>query len=218
MNLQITHYQTQMKQWPQSGKHIMAQYTEDSVTVYQAYRREIGQFAASHQYFGGEFSYSRMSWIKPNFLWMMYRNGWGVKQGQEITLAIKLHRSYFEQILLNAVISSFRPETHSSHQSWKQAIQNSDVRLQWDPDHDPFGGKQERRAIQLGLRNDFLLPFKGDGVIEIEDISDFVSEQRIHVESARIEPTHIERLQTPAERVYVPQNKKIYNILELDHI
>ena len=26
------------------------------------------------------------------------------------------------------------------------------VRLQWDPDHDPEGGKCERRAIQLGLK------------------------------------------------------------------
>jgi len=27
-----------------------------------------------------------MSWIKPNFLWMMYRCGWGTKEGQQVTL------------------------------------------------------------------------------------------------------------------------------------
>ncbi len=30
---------------------------------------------------------------------------------------------------------------------------DSDVRLQWDPDHKPDGSKETRRAIQLGLRN-----------------------------------------------------------------
>jgi hypothetical protein len=38
------------------------------VVVYQAYRPEIGHFAAQHGYFGGSFSLDRMSWIKPNFL------------------------------------------------------------------------------------------------------------------------------------------------------
>jgi hypothetical protein len=27
-----------------------------------------------------------MSWIKPNFLWMMYCSGWGTKQRQRIIL------------------------------------------------------------------------------------------------------------------------------------
>ncbi|WP_141653813.1 DUF4291 family protein, partial [Erwinia billingiae] len=25
------------------------------------------------------FSMTRMTWIKPSFLWMMYRSGWGMK-------------------------------------------------------------------------------------------------------------------------------------------
>ncbi|MFT5999906.1 MAG: hypothetical protein ACI81P_002365 [Neolewinella sp.] len=38
----------------------------------------------AHQQLGGPaFSYQRMSWIKPNFLWMMYRCGWAKKQDQE---------------------------------------------------------------------------------------------------------------------------------------
>jgi hypothetical protein len=36
-----------------------------------------------------------MSWIKPNFLWVMYRSGWGTKAGQELTLALRLRRSFF---------------------------------------------------------------------------------------------------------------------------
>jgi hypothetical protein len=211
MNLKITNYLDQKQRWPKTGKHIMAQYTDEYVVVYQAYRPEFGYFAAENQFFGGAFSYSRMSWIKPNFLWMMFRCGWGVKEGQEVTLAIKLKRHYFDSILLHAVEASFNSSSYESRELWQSAVQNSNVRLQWDPDHDPYGEKQERRAIQLGLRSDFLLPFKGEGIMEIENISEFVSEQRYVVNSG-----DLEKLLTPEEKIYVPKNMEAIASVGLD--
>jgi len=201
MDLKLKKYLEQANCWPSNGKHILAQYDDNSIVVYQAYRPEIGLFASENQYFGGAFSYSRMSWIKPNFLWMMYRSGWGTKVGQEITLAIRLKRSFFENILLNAVSSSFHSSAKTKIEDWREALQNSNVRLQWDPDHDPFGAKQERRAIQLGLRNDMLAPFEGDGIIDIQDISKFVANQRSFVEENRLH-----ELETPFESVYEPKD------------
>jgi Domain of unknown function (DUF4291) len=78
-----------------------------------------------------------MSWIKPNFLWMMYRSGWGTKPGQEVVLAIWLKRTAFDAILAEAVHSTYTEAVYGSQQQWKQAGQNPSVRLQWDPDHDP---------------------------------------------------------------------------------
>jgi Domain of unknown function (DUF4291) len=49
----------------------LAQYDNDSIVVYQAYSPAIGHFAAKHGYFGGDFKLSRMTWIKPNFLWIV---------------------------------------------------------------------------------------------------------------------------------------------------
>ncbi len=88
VRLQTEAYRSQLEHWPKTGRHILAQFDEETIVVYQAYRPAIGHFAAHHQYFGGEFSYGRMSWIKPNFLWMMYRSGWGTKPEQEVTLAV----------------------------------------------------------------------------------------------------------------------------------
>ena len=82
-------YTEQSQQWPQSGRHILAHFDDETIIVYQAYRPEIGHFAAEHGYFGGEFTYTRMSWIKPNFLWMMYRSDWGQSKGQEVILAVR---------------------------------------------------------------------------------------------------------------------------------
>jgi len=202
MNIKLQEYNNQKLTWPPEGRHILAQYTKDYVVVYQAYRPSIGLFAASNQFFGGDFSYSRMSWIKTNFLWMMYRSGWGTKEGQEVTLAIKLKLDYFESILLAAVNASFDPKKYSDQAEWKKAFHLSNVRLQWGPDHKPNGNKETRRAVQLGLRNEFLKPFKGDGIIEIEDISEFVKEQRTFVLSG-----NLEKVITPSEKIYVPINQ-----------
>lgn len=68
MNLISESYFAQLARWPREGRHILAQYDDDSVIVYQAYRPAIGHYVARHGYLGGEFSFSRMSWIKPNFL------------------------------------------------------------------------------------------------------------------------------------------------------
>ncbi len=66
--------------WPRQGRHILSCFDTDAINVYQVDRPAIAQFALDHQRFGDEFSYDRMSWIKPNFLWMMSRAGWARKQ------------------------------------------------------------------------------------------------------------------------------------------
>lgn len=37
------------KEWPKRGRHILAQYDDDSVVVYQAFRPEIADYAVEHQ-------------------------------------------------------------------------------------------------------------------------------------------------------------------------
>ncbi len=197
MHLKTDPYLHRQDRWPQQGRVILAQYDADSIVVYQAYRPAIGNFAAQNGYFGGDFKLSRMTWIKPNFLWMMYRSGWGTKAGQEVILAIRLHRSAFDSILAQAVHSSFQSDRYESQDAWKQAVQTSDVRLQWDPDHNPAGHKLERRAIQLGLRGEAIRQYSQEWIISIEDISDFVAEQRQHVASGTYKS-----LLTPSESPY----------------
>ena len=110
MHLAVMPYQEQVQKWPRRGRHILAQFDDDSIVVYQAYKPAIGHFAAANGYLGGEYRYRRMSWIKSNFLWMMYRSGWGTKPGQEVVLAIRLTRGYFDSLLQQAVPSVYDPE------------------------------------------------------------------------------------------------------------
>jgi hypothetical protein len=196
MNLITEAYLEQQPFWPPAGKHILAQYDDASIVVYQAYRPAIGHFAARHGYFGGEFSFSRMSWIKPNFLWMMYRSGWGRKEGQEVTLAVRIQRAGFDELLRLAVPSTYQKDRYSSEAEWKRAGEEAQVRVQWDPDHDPSGAPLARRAIQLGLRGEVLARYAREWIVQIEDISDFVAEQREHAHG------DYAQLIVPRERLY----------------
>ena len=203
MNLKTESYCFQRDIWPREGRHILAQFDADSIVVYQAYRRTIGSFAARENGFGGDFSLSRMSWIKPNFLWMMFRNGWGAKSEQEITLAVRLTRTWFDAALAQAVPSSFGASNYSDQETWKRDVAASEVRLQWDPDHDPAGGKCERRAVQLGLRGEMLRQYAREAIIEIQDISEFVAAQSSHAHAPYAD------LLVPRERVYLPDDAAI---------
>ena len=208
--IQTEPYTEQKKIWPVSGRHILAQYDQSSIVVYQAYRHSIGEYAIEHQRFGGDFSYSRMSWIKPNFLWMMYRSGWGTKLGQEVILAIRVKREFFDDVLTQAVPSTYDSEQYPSHEAWKEAVSKSSVRLQWDPDHHPSGAREERRAIQLGLRGAVLKEYGQVAVIEILDLREFVASQHTHIELA-----YYGKLILPIERIYSPSDSGVGSMLRL---
>lgn len=112
---------------------------------------------------------------------MMYRNGWGTKVGQEVVLAIHLKKEAFINYLKNAEFSSFQPDKYVNRETWKASVKSSSIRLQWEPDHNPYGEKLARRAIQIGLRNQVIKSYSQSDIILIEDISDFVKEQHRYV-------------------------------------
>jgi hypothetical protein len=194
MNLLTERYVVQASRWPASGRHILAQFDAETIVVYQAYRPSIGRFAIDHQALGGpDFSFARMSWIKPNFLWMMYRSGWGAKADQETTLALRIHRPAFDELLSAAVASSY-DAAHGARDEWQRAVALSDVRVQWDPDHGPRGEPLDRRALQLGLRGETLASFARKWIVDVQDMSGFVDQQRRILESG-----NLDALRSPAE-------------------
>ncbi len=147
-----------------------------------------------------------MSWIKPNFLWMMYRCGWASKPGQERVLAIRMSREGFDTILSRAIESSHHPETTGwDRTTWQRRGKQADVRLQWDPDHAPSGHKLQRRAIQLGLRGETLRDFATTWVRAIADVTDEVVRRRDRHDA----------LTTPRERVYRPADPDLCRWLRL---
>jgi len=204
MRLTTERYLDQVSIWPNEGNHILAHYDAESIIGYQAYRPTAAHFALKNGFFGESFSYSRMSWIKPNFLWMMYRSGWGSKEAKEVVLALRIRRVFFDQLLSQAIPSSWNSERFPSEEQWTFELRRSAVRLQWDPDHAPNGEKVTRRALQLGLRDEPLKAYGRREILEVIDMSNFVAEQKSTLNS-----TGLSMLATPSERVYQPADPAI---------
>ncbi|MCU0497579.1 MAG: DUF4291 domain-containing protein [Anaerolineae bacterium] len=195
-------YLEQAPHYPASGSQVIAQYDDQTIVVYQAFNPLIAADAVREGRFGGpHYSLNRMSWIKPNFLWMMHRCEWAKGlPGQERVLAIWLDRVRFDQILIAAVPSHFQEDCYPDESAWKAALATSEVRVQWDPDYDAADVRQTRRAVQLGLRGETLRAFAQNGwITHLEDITDFVRTQAAY--RAR---SHWDRLIVPQERVYSP--------------
>ena len=157
-------------------KQIRAVYNEETIRVYQAYPEVIAKEAVSLGTFGPHFKMGRMTWIKPSFLWMMYRCGWASKEGQERVLAIDIKRTAFDYIVKNAVLSTFHPEAGRTMEEWKRMIKSTDIRCQWDPERDIWGNPLEYRSIQLGLRGQAVASYVNDWIVFIEDITEYVRE------------------------------------------
>lgn len=83
--------------------------TPDTIVVYQAYRREIANAAVENQLLSASelFRYTRMTWIKPSWAWMLYRAGYSYKdKGQECILALHMKLSDFLGLLEKGVLST----------------------------------------------------------------------------------------------------------------
>ncbi|WUD71917.1 DUF4291 domain-containing protein [Streptomyces sp. NBC_00510] len=150
---------------------IRAAHTEDTVTVYQAYRPEIGDHAAQHGRFPASWSRSRMTWIKPSFLWMMYRSGWGRKDGQERVLALDISRDGFDSALRQACLSHFDRAVHPDRGTWAERVRTTQVRVQWDPERDLSLRPLPYRSLQLGLTGRATRDYADHWIVRIRDVT-----------------------------------------------
>jgi hypothetical protein len=140
-------------------RQIRAVYDERTIRVYQAYSREIAEPALANQRFvSPPFKLERMTWIKPSFLWMMYRAGWGLKdRGQERILAIDITRTGFEWALANSCSSSAPPGMAPGE--WALLKASKPVRIQWDPERDIYLQPLPYRSIQIGLSKEAVVRY-----------------------------------------------------------
>ena len=181
-----------------STKEIRAVYDNDTIRVYQAFSDMIADEALASGHFGEHFKLSRMSWIKPSFLWMMYRSGWGTKEGQERILAINIKRYAFDYIVKNSVLSTWNKELYSTESEWREILKVSEIRCQWDPERD-VNGHGYSKTIQLGLRGEALQKYVNEWIVSIEDITGYVRD----LDKMRKSGEDITSM-LPCERIYIP--------------
>lgn len=159
-------------------RQVRAVFDEHEITVYQAYSSAIAVPAVAAGTFVPPFKLGRMTWIKPSFLWMMFRSGWGTKEGQERILSIQITRAGFEEALSLACLSHFDPEVYRDHAAWAARKPASPVRVQWDPERTVTLAPLPWRSLQVGLGGTAAHRYVNDWITSITDITEHVHELR----------------------------------------
>ncbi|MFE3267200.1 DUF4291 domain-containing protein [Streptomyces sp. NPDC059215] len=178
-------------------RRIRALHTASTVTVYQAYRPEIGGPAARKGRFPAVWKPDRMTWIKPSFLWMMYRCGWGTKEGQETVLAVEISRDGFDWALRNACLSHYVRGLHTDRSAWQRDLKRAPARVQWDPERDLHLRPLPHRSLQLGLSGEASARYAEEWIVSISDVTPLAHE--IHALVRDGDPDAATRLLPPEQ-------------------
>jgi Domain of unknown function (DUF4291) len=170
-----------------SCRQVRATFTDQAITVYQAYSPQIADAAVAAGTFVAPFKRGRMTWIKPSFLWMMYRSGWATEPGQERILAIQITREGFEWALAHAALSHYEANTYGSEQRWVEQKLTSPVRIQWDPERSVTLAPLSHRAIQVGLGGQAVDRYLDHWITAITDITQAAAQIHRHVAEGNLD-------------------------------
>ena len=189
-------------------KQVRAVYDDKTIRIYQAFNHAIANAALKQGTFTSPpFKIDRMTWIKPSFLWMMYRCGWAKKdKGQERVLAIDISRDGFEWALNNSLLAKSRHK-YNDKKEWLALKENTPVRIQWDPERDFFFQPLDHRSIQVGLCRDAVKKYVNEWIVHIEDVTELTFNIHKQVEEDNISAA---TLLLPNEKPYpLPNDIKI---------
>jgi hypothetical protein len=178
---------------------IRALYDRDTITVYQAYNQQIAQLAVQQQKFVSPFSFHRMTWIKPSFLWLMERSHWATKSNQNHILAIHIQRDFWEYLLQQSIHTDPTLSAHKNGEHWFESFENAKVHIQWDPERNLKGTKLEQRSIQIGISRFLIQAFNNTAIHSIQDITPLVNKMAQFRRLGQYK--HAEKL-LPKQRIY----------------
>lgn len=178
---------------------IRADYNADTIVVYQAYSSTIADAALENGTFVEPFSFYRMTWIKPSFLWLMERSNWGRKSGQERILAVQIQRAGWDKALSLGVLTHPEPAIHGSHTQWQAEFDAAVVHIQWDPERSLRGQALNHYSIQVGLSRHIIERYVNEWVISIEDKTPTVRKMYDLISQGKADKA---RDFLPKERVY----------------
>src|SRR5262249_38836363 len=149
--------------------------------------------------FAPPFSFHRMTWIKPSFLWLMHRSNWGRKSAQDRILRVRVKRWGWEKALSLACLTSFEPEVFASPEEWAHQFAAALVHLQWDPERSLRGAGLSYNSIQVGLSRHVIREYVDNWVARIEDITPMVRKMYTLLQLGEADKA---RRLLPPERVY----------------
>lgn len=150
---------------------IRAAFDAHEIALYAAFDSSIAKVALAKQQLLPPFAYDRMTWVKPSFLWLMYRSEWGQSAGMESVLRIWIGRREWEAALEEAVLTTPERHVYPDAKAWRTRLDKAKIRVQWDPERDIRNQRLNYRSIQVGIMPQLSEAFAKRWIRRIEDLT-----------------------------------------------
>lgn len=159
---------------PSSGRHLLACYDAETVTVFAAHSHEIGAYAVQHGEFGGSaWASDRTTRFRLSLPRVMARSERGMREGKTKVLGITIRRERFDSALRQAVHwREFPDGLYQTKGQWRLATRYSQVVMDWAPDSAPDGSDLERYTVRFGVRAHLLKSFSSEWIVRVDDLGD----------------------------------------------
>ncbi|MGH1339191.1 MAG: DUF4291 family protein [Aureispira sp.] len=150
---------------------IRALFTEQNIAVYAAFSDSIATVALQNQQLLPPFVYTRMTWIKPSFLWLMYRSDWGNRSGMTRILRIWITRQAWEKALQEAILTTPDYPIYPNKKVWRKKLEQTGIRVQWDPERAIDNKKLNFKSIQVGITGKYSEVYAKKWITKIEEVT-----------------------------------------------
>lgn len=191
---------------------IRALYDTKNIALYAAFSSSIANVALKTQQLLPPFSYDRMTWVKPSYLWMMYRSDWTQKDNMQRILRIWIKRTDWEKALKEAVLTTPEAHVYNDAKKWRKQLDKARIRVQWDPERDIQNKHLAFKSIQVGITPALAETYAKRWISKIEDVTPLTHQIRSWVFAQQWqEATQL----LPKEQVYTVNND-IKTILGMD--
>lgn len=150
---------------------IRALYDTKNIALYAAFSPSIANVALKAQQLLPPFSYDRMTWVKPSYLWMMYRSDWAQKDNMQRILRIWIKRTDWEAALKEAVLTTPEAHVYGDAKKWRKQLDKARVRVQWDPERDIQNKHLAFKSIQVGITPALAETYAKRWITKIEDVT-----------------------------------------------
>jgi len=130
---------------------------------------------------------------------MMYRCGWGTKEGQATVLAVEISRAGFEWALRHACLFHYERGLHADQATWQRQLKRAPARVQWDPERDLHLRPLPHRSLQLGLAGEAARLYADEWAVSITDVTSLAHTVHAHVQDGDLDAA---RRLLPDERPY----------------
>lgn len=150
---------------------INALFDQNAIAVYAAFDSSIANIAVARQQLLPPFSYDRMTWIKPSFLWLMYRSNWAQQPGMDRILRIWVGRKEWDNALREAILTTPEPHVYPDAKQWRQFADKARIKVQWDPERDIRNQRLQHKSIQVGITAALSEQYAKQWIRRIEDLT-----------------------------------------------